>query len=232
MDNLEICFDLETCARTAHSAVMSIGAVPWTRDTEAARPFLDLQEDGFFFETIDLRQCVMDGFEFDQATVDWWSRQNDAAKAAIMCQDPVTLDVAVERFAAWIGRLMAHFSVPKGHVSVWCQGSDFDAAILRHICYKYDIQMPFAYYDVRDCRTYIKEATDIIVRSMGHDALTHEDEKAFMQEIMLRNLPDEELINKQPHSALSDCRFSILRTWSLMCELRHGFSFPENPKEP
>lgn len=232
MENLEICFDLETCACTAHSAVMSIGAVPWTRDTEAARPFLDLKEDGFFFETIDLRQCVMDGFEFDQATIDWWSRQNDDAKAAIMCQEPVTLDVAVIRFAAWIKRLMATLNVPDGHVSVWCQGSDFDAAILRHICYKYDIQMPFAYYDIRDCRTYIKEASDIIRCSEGIASFTHDEEKIFMREIMRRNLPDEELDNKQPHSALSDCRFSILRTWSLMCELRHGFSFAAEPTEP
>ena len=232
MQQLEICFDFETCARTANAAVMSLGAVPWVRDTEAARPFLDIKEDGFFFTTFDLRHCVVDGFDFEQETINWWSRQSEDAKMALMTEKPVPVDVGIIKFFGWVKALAGHYGVSMENVYFWCQGTDFDASILRNICYKYDIEMPVKYYNLRDCRTYIKEASDLIRRSEGIMPFTHDDEKKFMREIMRRNLSDEELDNKQPHSALSDCRYSILRTWSLMCELHHGFTFSSEPEEP
>ena len=88
MNHIDITFDMETCATTANAAVMQVAAVAWNRSAKE-NPFeiFDRNDpDGAmcgFNEHIDLRTCVVDGFDFDQATVKWWANQTDKAKKAV-----------------------------------------------------------------------------------------------------------------------------------------------------
>ena len=84
MNHIDITFDMETCATTANAAVMQVAAVAWNRSAKE-NPFFwcEIHTLATFNEHIDLRSCVVDGFDFDQATIKWWANQTDKAKKAV-----------------------------------------------------------------------------------------------------------------------------------------------------
>lgn len=154
MEFLDICFDLETCSRSANAAVVSIAATVFDRYGE--KPFPEIRH-ATFQKSVDLRWCLIDGFDFDPQTCKWWSEQSSEAKGSLVDGEPEPLESAVLMFFAWINEQKCMNKIDGNNVRLWCQGTDFDAAILRTICRKYDIKMPFSYYDFRDARTFVKE---------------------------------------------------------------------------
>ena len=77
MGELNITFDLETCALCPTAAVMSIGAVAWNAAAEDD-PFTDGLSGGYsFYRHVDLRSSFVDGLTFDKKTSEWWATQGD-----------------------------------------------------------------------------------------------------------------------------------------------------------
>lgn len=212
---LDITIDFETCSLCPTAAVMSIGAVVWRRDNTAS-PFYNLkggkQDPASVFSChIDLRSMFVNGFTFDEKTADWWKAKTDEVKASLLSSDSYDLpcrpiDVAVKDLFEWI----EDFKKEQGEqdVCLWAQGSDFDIAILRNICYKFGIEVPVHYTNFRDHRTFIYEAARLIYKAKGE---SYVPSKAY------NLVEDYKNIEKgAEHDPVFDCKRSIYSTWQLM----------------
>lgn len=219
MKTLDICFDLETCGCTANAAVMSIAAIPWTLSPSAPSPFLDIKENGFFFEAVDLRYCVIDGFEFEERTLKWWANQSAEAKAALVYMAPKPIDVVFQNFVNWILDLAERLEVTLDNISLWSQGTDFDVSIFRNICHKYDIDNPLKYNKTNDCRTFINIATDLAIKNgfsiRNNESISEERKKIYLKSVADQYYKSAEKEEVCLHSPISDCRQSIINVWSL-----------------
>lgn len=229
MKHIDITFDLETCATTANAAVMQVAAVAWDRHAKN-NPFAVLNGGVtveyphfvvFFNEHVDLRSCVVDGFDFDPATVQWWARQSDAAKEAVTRGLAEPIREVFERFVLWIQQTMRDANADS--VCLWCQGMDFDGAILRNICHKYGIELPFRYQQFRDCRSIILEAaashaaTGIVCNNDEHTVYAEDILKTPCKAYDLYEpLPEEYGSKDRVHDAMYDCIRSSWNTWQAL----------------
>ena len=210
--NLNVTFDLETCALCPTAAVMSIGAVAWNADAED-NPFTE----GFpgeycFYRHVDLRSSFVDGFTFDGKTSEWWATQNEDAKKALLEYDDVPLrsiDGVIEDFFGFIQHVQKETSAKE--VKLWSQGTDFDIANLKNICGKYDIEIPVSHKNFRDHRTFFLEGTNIICGKPGAEL---DDEHKTYPVVVEYDGPGE------PHNPVFDCKRSIFSTWQIMKRLR------------
>lgn len=157
MKHLDFTIDFETCSLSSDAAIMQVAVVPWLRDADV-EPFMSKADAEPFVNYVDLRSCVVEGMDFDPATVSWWSQQSDEAKR-VVCEglaEPVA-DVLV-------GVLDFIRSMVKKHsldsICLWAHGMDVDVAILRSLCRRFDIDLEdiVPHTSFRDCRTVILEA--------------------------------------------------------------------------
>lgn len=212
---LDITIDFETCSLCPTAAVMSIGAVAWRRDNTAL-PFYNLKggiqdPTSVFSCHIDLRSMFINGFTFDENTAAWWKAKTDEAKVSLLSYDSYDLpcrpiDVAVKDLFEW----MQDFKKEQYEqdICLWAQGSDFDIAILRNICYKFGIEVPVHYTNFRDHRTFIYEAARLIYKAKGE---SYVPSKAY------NLVEDYKNIEKgAEHDPVFDCKRSIYSTWQLM----------------
>ena len=212
---LDITIDFETCSLCPTAAVMSIGAVAWRRDNLYS-PFYNLkggkQDPASVFSChIDLRSMFINGFAFDEKTAAWWKAKTDEAKASLLSNDSYDLpcrpiDVAVKDLFEW----MQDFKKEQYEqdICLWAQGSDFDIAILRNICYKFGIEVPVHYTNFRDHRTFIYEAARLIYKAKG---------ESFVPIKAYNLVEDYTNIEKgAEHDPVFDCKHSIYSTWQLM----------------
>ena len=215
---LDITIDFETCSLCPTAAVMSIGSVAWRRDNTAS-PFYQLKDGkqdpaSVFSCHIDLRSMFINGFTFDEKTAAWWKAKTDEAKASLLSNDSYELpcrpiDVAVKDLFEW----MQDFKEEQGEqdVCLLAQGTDFDIAILRYICYKFGIDMPLSHTAFRDHRTFIYEAARLICNARGW---SYDPSKVY------NLVEDYKNIEKgAEHDPVFDCNRSIYSTWQLMRKL-------------
>ena len=212
---LDITIDFETCSLCPTAAVMSIGAVAWKRDNETS-PFYQLADgthdpSSVFSCHIDLRSMFINGFTFDERTAAWWGTKMDEAKASLLSSDSYELpcrpiDVAVKDLFEWA----QDFKKEQGEqeVCLWAQGSDFDIAILRYICYKFGIEVPVHYTNCRDHRTFIYEAARVICNAREEPYVSS---KAYNLVEDYKNIE-----NGAEHDPVFDCNRSIYSTWQMM----------------
>lgn len=168
MKHLDFTIDFETCALTANAAVMQVAIVPWRRDAQDD-PFAVADDLGEVTEDeaarwpdpyeayVDLRSCVVEGMDFDPATIDWWSRQSDDAKHAVChgLAEPIA-DVTVG-ILSYLRDVVAQYRFDS--ICLWAHG-DTDISQLRSLCRRFDIDLEdiVPHTSFRDCRTVILEA--------------------------------------------------------------------------
>ena len=215
---LDITIDFETCSLCPTAAVMSIGAVAWKRDNETS-PFYQLIDGthdpaSVFSCHIDLRSMFVNGFTFDERTAAWWKAKTDEAKDSLLSNDSYELpcrpiDVAVKDLFEWIEDFKKE---QREHdVCFWAQGSDFDIAILRNICYKFGIDMPLPHTGFRDHRTFTYEAARLIFDSCD---MPYDPSKTYDM------VKDYKTIEQgAEHDPVFDCKRSIYSTWQMMRKL-------------
>ena len=155
--HLDFTIDFETCSIGANAAPMQVAVVPWIRDNDND-PFCNRDEMEPYVGYVDLRTCVVDGFDFDALTIKWWTEQSPTAKKAVTegLAEPVT-DVM---FGVLDNIREAKEKYKLESACLWCQGPDVDIAILRNLCRKYDVDLDdiIPHTSFRDCRTVILEA--------------------------------------------------------------------------
>lgn len=226
---IDVTFDLETCALCPTAAVMSIGAVAWKRygkDTPFFEPGDGVLRNSTFSAHVDLRSMFLNGFTFDQQTAEWWSKQSEEAKQALLASDGdeapcQPIDVVVTDFFGWIDYIKQKLGDEE--VCLWAQGTDFDVAILRYICWKLGIEFKIKHTQFRDHRTFYLEGARICFEwkkearpgIIFEEPLDVETSYSFTQDY--KDFTDDESL---AHDPLFDCKRSIYSTWQMMQMLR------------
>lgn len=223
---IDITFDLETCALAPTAAVMSIGAVAWKRYGKES-PFFD-EGDGVlrsstFSAHVDLRSMFLNGFTFDQSTAEWWAKQSDEAKAALLENDSdespcQPIDVVVTWFFDWIGDVKKKLG--DEDLCLWAQGTDFDVAIIRYVCYKLGIKFKVKHTQLRDHRTFYLEMARILWDAAELNEEPFTLEKAYALTTDYKDITDE----GAAHDPIFDCKRSIYSTWQMMKKIREAYA--------
>lgn len=147
MRDLHLMIDIETVSSQTDAAVASIGAVafePHGQDSEAG---LRSRPEHLFYVPIDLEDNEALGRHFSGDTIKWWLRQEEAARAALVDPDAVTLKEAAQRLRTFVEGL-----TPRP-TRVWAKGPDFDCVILKHVFNQVGESWPFQYSEARCVRT-------------------------------------------------------------------------------
>lgn len=145
-----IMLDLETLGSAPGSVVVAIGAV---------RMDLDAMTLGAtYYAVIDPVSAQRCGLTIDAGTVQWWLRQSEAARAAIVSPaEQMPLDAALTDFAAWIGR----------DAVVWGNGAGFDNVLLRQAYAAAGIACPWSHRNDRCYRTVKALAPHVEMQRVG-----------------------------------------------------------------
>lgn len=228
MEHIDLTIDFETCSLSANAAVMQVAIVPWLRHNEK-NPFAVWNLVEPYVGYVDLRTCVVDGFDFDPSTLKWWHSQSESAKKTVTAglAEPIA-DILITILDYM--RCFVKYGI--GSVCLWCQGPDVDIAILRNLCSKYDINLEeiIPHTQFRDCRTLILEGAYIKARlNMSHSGMTDDDKYVQSSEVlvnptkaytMFAPLPRKYVQDRDSHDALYDAMRSSWNTWQAMKWLR------------
>ena len=164
--------------------------------------------DYLYLRHIDLRSQFVNGFTFDQDTANWWASRSKEAKAAVTAQDCQPCDSVenvVVDFFQWLTEI-----ANGDDICLWSQGSDFDIAILRHICQFFQIDLPVSYKNFRDHRTFFLEGARIILDAAQQP---YDPNRAY-------SLVEPYEGEGVAHDPIYDCKRSIYSTWQMMKHLR------------
>lgn len=228
MKHLDFTIDFETCSLSANAAIMQVAVVPWLRDADV-EPFMSKADAEPFVNYVDLRSCVVEGMDFDPATVSWWSRQSDEAKRAV-CRDlPEPIADVLVGALDFIRRLVKEHSLDS--ICLWAHGMDVDCAILRSLCRRFDIDLEdiVPHTSFRDCRTVILETALIEAeRSMTGKstrangiALPHQVQAdPTLAYLLFPPLPSRYTEGRCQHDALYDALRSTWYAWQALRTLR------------
>lgn len=180
MKHLDFTIDFETVGLTASAAPMMVAIVPWRREA-VEDPFV-MDEDGTLTEEqtskwpdvlqlyVDLRTCVVEGFDFDRDTVKWWTEQSHDAREAVCDGLAQPVDEVTVEIVDYLRRAVEQLHLES--ICLWAHG-DTDFGILRNLCKRYDYDMDedvVAHTQLRDCRTLILEAAHVKCRKEIRDA--------------------------------------------------------------
>lgn len=149
-----VMLDLETMGNGPSAAIVAIGAVR----------FGDGVTGDEFYERVNLESSLAIGLKMDASTVLWWMQQSDAARAELYRRDGCPIELALEKFAAWLPPLDAQ---------VWGNGASFDNVIL-NTAYRFaGKEGPWKFWNDRCYRTIKALHPHIKVEQRGthHHAL-------------------------------------------------------------
>lgn len=187
---LNVMIDTETLSRRPSAAIIQIAAKPFMM--KGGTMVDDYGNNIELSLNIDATSCAMYGMDFDMQTVTWWAKNTSAnTKFKLQLDDPYPIEKALHKFSETLRTWLTTSGADE--LKVWCQGTDFDIALLREAyrtVYGSEDRLPWSYRNVRDARTYFLEAA----------ALFAPDE------------PDPyELIKTDgtKHDAVADCGWSI-----------------------
>ena len=224
---IDVTVDLETCSLSPTAAVMSIGAVAWKRYDKVS-PFFDkgdgVLRNSTFSAHVDLRSMFLNGFTFDQSTADWWAKQSDEVKAALLDNDSdespcQPIDVVVNDFLSWMEDIKKKLG--DEDLCLWAQGTDFDVAILRYICYKMGMKFKVKHTQLRDHRTFYLECARIIWDAAEPNEESFTLDNAYALTADYKDIADGE---GAAHDPLFDCKRSIYSTWQMMEKIREAYA--------
>lgn len=126
-----VMIDLETMGTTPDCAIVSIGAVVFD-------PRYNVVTKNTFYREIDWDS---QGRKIDPGTLQWWQDKHPKAKEALNGLDD--LSEVLEQLADWLPR----------DAKPWGNGSTFDISFLEHAYRQHDMEIPWKFWNVRDCRT-------------------------------------------------------------------------------
>ena len=221
--HLDITIDFETCGLTASSAPMMVALVPWNRFA-GEDPFLSNDDIEPLVMYVDLRTCVVDGFDFDPKTLRWWSHQSKAARDAVTHGFAEPVQDVIVGVVNYLRSLMWSFHLDS--ICLWSQG-ELDIAMLRYMATKYDIDLDdvILHTQFRDARTVILEAALIEARRSIEGKSTRANGIVTSNQIlagsynvykMFGPLPARYTNNSEAHDALYDAIRTSWNTWQAL----------------
>lgn len=168
--------DIETMGQRFDAPVLSIGSVFFDLDTG----FIKSE----FYRAVDIDSAFRFG-RTNGSTVKWWMQQGDAARQAAI-KGTENLPKVLQDFSAFYKQ---HPKAP-----IYGNGPSFDMTILEHAYARCEINVPWAFWNIRDCRT-MKDLGEAIgytvpkLQGTAHNALDDaKHQAAWVVEIRKRLL--------------------------------------------
>ena len=161
MPDKHLMLDIETYDTEVTAVILSIAAVVFD-----PRGFLPFEE---FNTTVNPDSQPIR--TTSQATIEWWSQQDELAAEATFGGAQLPLHLALVEFTQWLNKLRPTCT------RIWAKSPDFDCLILSHACKQQNIIWPFKFWETRCCRTIMELAYPLgdfpVVEVDGalHDAL-------------------------------------------------------------
>lgn len=172
MANTDIMIDLETLATTPDAAILTIGAVKFD-------PFGDDVKNPKcekFYVRVDLDSCDRIGLVTNDATIEWWAQQEQAAQDEAFSPDN-RLDI--------VDAMDQLYKFCWGAKRVWSHGAAFDVPICEHVFNKIGKAIPWSFWSVRCTRTLF----DIGINPNRPPVLKHHAlEDAWNQAVGVQNV--------------------------------------------
>lgn len=129
--------DIETLGTDIGSVIVTIGACGIGTDGN----YHD------FYARLSMSESIGLGFKTNGSTIKWWLEQEDAARQELINGDTKDVVSALKGFATWLGR---NFDAD---FRIWCNGASFDFPMLKAYFLKFDMNVPWKYWNERDLRT-------------------------------------------------------------------------------
>jgi DNA polymerase III epsilon subunit-like protein len=164
--------DLETLATTPNAAILTIGAV--TFDPNSTKIYNE------FYRRVELESLDALDTYIDDATLEWWSKQDEAA------QDEAFDPEGREPIQNVLGDF---YKFCIGSERFWSHGAAFDIVILEYYFRKINKPFPWNFWDVRDTRTIFDLGMDPeMPQANKHNALEDARRQAIGVQNMMRKL--------------------------------------------
>lgn len=157
---IDFCIDLETLGTGHDAAVIEIAVVPFRLDGfKISREDIGEPFDVFIDPT---EYLFNKNFSITQDTIEWW-QGNKASQLMKYSIDNIgtTLTTAVRKLVYYLDdNLCAKGVTPR----LWCQGTDFDIPILKHLLLSegYDFDSFIKHTQLRDARTMIFQCVEAV----------------------------------------------------------------------
>lgn len=172
--NIDLMLDIETVSTDNNAGVLSIAAVPfmWPEPLE------------YFYQKVDFNTLERKGFHLSKETLDWWGKQDKAARDEAFSGTEDIVDVLYE--------LQEYIKNLPAPVNVWGNGSDFDNVILINAFDRCGIALPWSYKNNRCFRTLknIFPHRDPVFTGQKHNALADAQHQAAHATLVLTDIND------------------------------------------
>lgn len=132
--------DLETMGTKPYSIIASIGCVQFDLATGVIGEK--------FYATIDMKTCEKVGMNYDQNTVVWWSKQDKQVYQQLFVNTKPIHQV-LEEFSNWLKKNC------RTSKYMWGNSASFDLGLLGQAYDLCEMEMPWAYFNERCCRTIV-----------------------------------------------------------------------------
>lgn len=159
--------DIETLGTDPGCAVISIGAVQFDGDGLGDT----------FTRSISLSSCQDAGLTIDAGTLEWWLEQDEDAQHVLTGGDD--LAGVLRDFTSWMGVVQPD--------EMWANSPSFDCVILASAFDAVDMDVPWEFWEQRDCRTVknLPCALDVDHDGTDHDAL---DDARYQARVVMETL--------------------------------------------
>lgn len=180
---VNIAVDIETLSKRSTAAIIGIAAKAFSLGEHKAK------EGSVFKRAVDATSCAMFGMDFDNVTIEWWSKKPTAVKEQFSYG--YSIGMALRELTDFVKDVKTLNGAEE--VVVWCQGTDFDIPILRNAFVlvnndREEKTIPWKYLNVRDSRTFIHEGVRLIDPSVDNPYSIIPENKNWVE-----------------HDAMSDC---------------------------
>ena len=136
----EVMIDIETLGTNPNSCILTIGAIKFDRHKD----IIELKDCETFYCRIDKDSCLSIGMNIDNDTLEWWKKQNKQARyEALENTDRIKINDALLQLKNFI----------KNAKYIWANSPNFDCIILENAFKICDIEVPWKFWILRDCRT-------------------------------------------------------------------------------
>jgi len=139
--------DLETLGHASNSVICSIGAVEFDIETGC--------NGREFYVVVDIQSCLDIGLHVNGSTIEWWLKQNETPRMAIISDFRLAIGPALIEFHDFLNRLGGN------SVQIWGNSNRFDLGILENAYTKLKIPIPWNFRLERDVRTLVSFAPEI-----------------------------------------------------------------------
>lgn len=148
--------DVETLGTGRDAVVVSAAFLVF--DFNEQKTFEEYVNDALYVK-FSVKEQKEKGRIIDPDTLEWWKRQDDVVRRELM---PSAQDVSIEEGTRQILQYLADRGIHKGvdkQVIKFCRGQDFDIPIMNSLMELVGKELPGAFWNSRDIRTFIAAAT-------------------------------------------------------------------------